>query len=287
MTVEPINSQIWSEVPEPDDPFSAQVCRVWGYDLFGDLLRNASWSEYLYLLFAGEKPDATKARLLEAVALVLADPGMRDPSVRAAMNGGVGGSRNAANLMAALAVGAGQLGGAREIYLAVKLWKSCGADLSRWQPVLGRKVSPKTPDRDGFEPMEYPPGFSPYACKCPRPVRQALDYLSEIDPHQSLAWLRENRSNLESMGGYPLALSGVVAAAFDDLRLNPDQAEALYLILRLPGAAVHALEQKKYGWRRYPFFAQNLIYQQSTADSGSAARMEVGKDAYAKSLGSI
>ena len=29
----------------------------------------------------------------------------------------------------------------------------------------------------------------------------------------------------------------------------------LYLLLRLPGAAVHALEQRESGWKKYPFFA--------------------------------
>jgi citrate synthase len=43
-----------------------------------------------------------------------------------------------------------------------------------------------------------------------------------------------------------------------DLNLSIQQAEMLYLFLRLPGAAAHALEQQKYGWRYYPFFANGL-----------------------------
>ena len=50
-----------------------------------------------------------------ALALALANPGPRDPMVHAAMCGGVGGSHAAASLIAALAVGAGQSGGAREV----------------------------------------------------------------------------------------------------------------------------------------------------------------------------
>ncbi len=49
-------------------------------------------------------------------------------------------------------------------------------------------------------------------------------------------------------------MSGVIAAAFIDLELSPDQAEMMYLFLRLPGAAAHALEQKELGWKKYPFF---------------------------------
>ena len=54
-------------------------------------------------------------------------------------------------------------------------------------------------------------------------------------------------------------MSGVAAAALFDLGLNADQAEMLYLFLRLPGAAVHSLEQKAQGWRRYPFFHDAIV----------------------------
>jgi citrate synthase len=209
-------------------------------------------------LFTGEKPGEWQARLLESVALILANPGIRDHSVRAAMNGGVGGSTNAACLMAALAVGAGQLGGALDIVRAMRNWESCGRDLSLWQAAL------EINDDDGFGDlvmeMEYPAGFDPYGKSCSRPVLQSLEYLSELCPAGALSWLRQNRPALEAVTGIPLALSGVAAAAFHELGLTPDQAEMLYLILRLPGAAVHALEQKEYGWRNYPFFRDNLKY---------------------------
>ena len=32
----------------------------------------------------------------------------------------------------------------------------------------------------------------------------------------------------------------------------------MYLMLRLPGAAAHALEQKQIGWKKYPFFGTDL-----------------------------
>ena len=56
----------------------------------------------------------------------------------------------------------------------------------------------------------------------------------------------------------PLAMTGVAAAAMIDLGFDVDQGEMLYLLLRLPGAAAHALEQREYGWRHYPFFADGL-----------------------------
>jgi citrate synthase len=264
MTIEPISSKIWNEIPEKNNPFAASVCLCRGYDVFNDLLRNASWSEYIYLLFVGEKPDGRQAKLLESIALVLANPGIRDHSVMAAMNGGVGGSANAATLMAALAAGAGQLGGAREVYFAASLWGSCGRDLRAWRAALATRDDERL--ADVWEGMEYPPGFDPFGENCARPVLQALEIFSERYPGGNLSWLKQNRPELEAVTGIPLALSGVVAAGFHELGLSPDYAEMLYLILRLPGAAVHALEQKQYGWRRFPFYGNNLIYTGSSPE---------------------
>jgi citrate synthase len=53
-------------------------------------------------------------------------------------------------------------------------------------------------------------------------------------------------------------MSGVAAAAFSDLGFTPVQGEMLHLLMRLPGAAAHALEQWQYGHRKFPFFTVEL-----------------------------
>jgi citrate synthase len=77
-----------------------------------------------------------------------------------------------------------------------------------------------------------------------------------------------HREALEAAGRAPLAMSGVAAAACRDLDLRAEQGEMLYLLLRLPGAAVHALEQKEYGFRRFPFFHGAVKYVGPPADKG-------------------
>lgn len=253
---ETITTKIWREEAEPDNPFAARRCYCSGYDVFGDLLGKISWSEYLYLLFKLEPPTPEQARLLETLAVILANPGPRDHSVRAAMNAGVSGSPRASALMAALGVGAGNLGGGREIWHAMQYWAECGEDLEAWQALI---AAPPVDDRaDVWLPMEHTPGFDPNGASCPLPVTQSLDYLAKISPGTALPWLRSNRHSLESFAQSPLAFSGVAAAALVDLEMNGDQAEILYLFLRLPGAAVHSLEQQEYGWHRYPFFKKGL-----------------------------
>lgn len=249
---ESIRTRIWREDPETDNPFAAAASFCHGYDVYGDLLGKASWIEYLYLLFKGERPTREQASLLEDLAVALANPGPRDHSVQAAMNGGVGGSHNAACLMAALAVGAGQLGGAREVALAMEIWSACGTDLQSWETRL--KNPPHEERADVWPEMEHPPGFDPHGASCATPIRQLLQHLSKQNPARALSWLSNNRSDLETIADCPLTWTGVAAAAFHDLGFTSQQSEMLYLLLRLPGAAVHALEQKEFGFRHFPFF---------------------------------
>jgi citrate synthase len=255
-----ISSRIWAEVPEPDNPFAAAACYCAGFDVYGELLGKAGWIEYLYLLIKQEQPTRAQAQLLEGLAVALANPGVRDHSVRAAMNAGVGGSTAASCLMAALAVGAGQLGGAREVSLAINGWQLCGTDLATW----GRHLVslPEEERVDVWTPMEHPPGFDPNGVSCPRPVRQTLAHLGRCGVGSNCYWLDAHRSELEALAGCPLAMTGVAAAAMSDLGLEAGQGEMLYLLLRLPGAAVHALEQREFGWRRYPFFRDGIVLEE-------------------------
>lgn len=251
-----VRSAIWREEAEADNPFAAKAAYCRGYDVYGEMLGRARWVEMLYLLFMPEPPTAAQTELLESLALALANPGPREPSVHAAMCGGVCGSTAASSLMAALAVGAGQLGGAREVFIAVSGWASCGMDLAAWQKwFAGAGELP-----GGIWPApEHPPGFDPYGAGTATPVKQTLACLAGYGAGPRLPWLQRYLPEMEAAAGRPLALSGVAAAALADLGFNPEQSEMLYLLLRLPGAAAHALEQRPLGYRKFPFGTVELV----------------------------
>lgn len=252
---EQIRTCIWLEEPEPDNPFATRAAHCHGYDVYGGMLGQARWVEMLYLLFRGEAPTSAQAELLETLVVALANPGPRDPSVHAAMCGGVGGSTAAACLIAALAVGAGQLSGGREVFLVMEAWNSCGTDLDAWQRLL---AAPADDTASIWPNAEHPPGFDPHGVSIPTIVSQTLDCLAGISTEARLPWLAKNRSSLETAVGRPLAMSGVAAAAFSDLGFTPEQGEMLHLLLRLPGAAAHALEQWQVGHKKFPFFSVEL-----------------------------
>lgn len=252
---EMIRTRIWLEEPEPDNAFATKAAYCHGYDVYGEMLGQIGWVEMLYLLFRGEMPTKRQADLLEALAVALVNPGPRDPSVHAAMCGGVGGSTSASCLIAALAVGAGQLSGGREILLAMQNWNSCGTDIDAWQRHLGL---PADTTVSIWPTMEHPPGFDPHGISTTTQVTQTLARLAHMSAAAFLPWLSMNLRHLEAAANHPLSLSGVAAATFADLGFTPEQGEMLYLLLRLPGAAAHALEQKVYGHKKFPFFRLEL-----------------------------
>lgn len=248
-----IHTNIWMEKAESDNPFAAAKCYCAGYDVYGDLLGKIHWPEYLYLLVKQERPTSIQSKLLEDLAIVLANPGPRDHSVRAAMTASVGGATSASCLMAALAVGAGQYGGAREVYLIVENWNQ---DIEIWKNNIKNKIYKN--DVDIWPDIEHVPGFDPYGVSCTTPVKQTLLHLSKVYSSGALGWLVKNRSCLEAFAGCPLSMASVAAAVLIDLEMNAQQAEMLYLLLRLPGAAAHANEQYMQ-WKKYPFFKNGLI----------------------------
>lgn len=252
-----IKTAIWQEEPEPANPFAARVARCRGYDVYGQMLGRAGWSDMIFLMFAGEAPSAAQKALLEALAVALANPGPRDPSVHAAMCAGVAGSPAAACLTAALAVGAGGVGGAREVHRAVEAWHSSKGQLSLLTSELARVVA--DPAIETWPAAEVWPGFDAHSSVCSLPVVQTLEYLAMISPGVALPALRRGRAELEAASHRGLAMTGVAAAAYTDLGLGAGSAELLHLLLRLPGAAGHALEQRRLGYKKFPFGELELL----------------------------
>lgn len=248
---ESLHTSIWQEVPEQDNPYAAALCRAHGYDVYGQLLGRAGYIEYFYLLLKGERPTPQVARALDILTVAIANPGPRDPSVHAAMAVGATGGAAASALISALSAGAGSAGGAREVLLAMQAWLTCGTDLDAWRE---RITAPPAPRPPSWPQESHAPGFDPHGVRCATPVLQYLSAMATALPGGKLAWLEHNRLAFEKVAGAPLAQNGVTAAAFIDLDLTPEQGEMLTLLWRLPGAAMHALEQGQRGFRQFPYF---------------------------------
>lgn len=257
--IPPIHTRIWHEEPEPDNPFATRAAYCRGYDVFGQMVGKARWIEMLVLLFRDHLPSSPALDMLEALAVALANPGPRDPSIHAAMCGGVGGSTAAATLIAALSVGAGRYRGARDVFEAMDAWQRAGNELADWPGQIA-KLAPTAVDI--WPAQERPAGFDPHGVSTATVVCQLLETLAALGTAEEvaprLAWLAENRRQVETAVGLPLDLTGVAAAAFYDLGFSPAEGEMLFLLLRLPGAAAHALEQQAGGFKQFPFYPVEL-----------------------------
>lgn len=260
-------STFWEEVPEKDNPFAAKEAYCHGYNVYGDMLGKASWIEYLYLLFKGVKPTERETKLLETLAVALANPGPREASVRAAINSGVSKAAHASSLICALAVGAGQYGGSHEVYLLNMAWQECGKSLDSWLNRLTKRAPREYSDI--WPDEEHALGFDPNGNSLPTTIKLVSNALLKYStPESALCWLVDNRDSLEDGVGYPLSLSGVAGATLFDLGFDEHQSTMIYLMLRLPGAAAHALEQSHLGWKKFPFFPDAVSISNDPGDKG-------------------
>lgn len=249
-----IYSTFWQERAQQGNPFSADECSCYGYNVYDDILENGSWREFVLLLFKkGVKPNQREAELFDKLALFLANPGPRDPSVHAAMCSAVSKTTATAVLTSALVVGGGLLGGGHEVPFVMEqfsLWREKGIP-----PVID---NPEQESVDVWLPFEHVPGFDPNEDDLSRPIRQGLKVMAGLSARGFLAWLEKNRSELEGKIGYPVSKSGLAAAAFLDLGVEPYIAEQCYMMLRLPGVIAHAHDQHQQGYRKFPFFEDSL-----------------------------
>ena len=260
-----IKTRLWAEAAAAGDEFVADRCLAAGYDVYGDLLGQITWIEYLYLLFLREPPSAQSAKLLNDLAVALACHGPRDLGIQGAMSAAAAGSTAASSLVAALAVGAGQYNGARDVHDLMLFWAQRGSDLAHWQSMLGHK---KYAASTIWPARSHPPGFDPNLAVCGLPIVQTLTLLSRSPGAEHLRWLTTHRVALQECAGMPMGFSAIAAAAFLDLQLDAQRGEMLYLLLRLPGAAALAVEQHQRGWKDYPFHKNKLVLTDDPALNG-------------------
>jgi citrate synthase len=260
--LETIKTQIWLEEASDSHAFITEKQFLRGYDVQQDLLPNLSWHAYLYLLFFAELPEKNQLKLFETLSIALANPGPRDQSVLAAMTAGAAGATQAASLISALAAGAGVAGGAREIFYLYQVWQDCGGDAQKWCEHLPQFEWPHPGET--FAKVDHLLGFLPYEGVHAHWVHAALQKLVQLPGAENflhLQWLHQHHAFLEKKLDSTLAITLVATAAFLDLQFNAEQAELLFLLLRLPGTAAHAYEQRILGITEFPFWPQGINYQ--------------------------
>jgi len=92
----------------------------------------------------------------------------------------------------------------------------------------------------------------------PKTLIQLLEALDSCGDFPVIKWLITSRVEFEQQMALPMGLTFISAAVFYALGFNADKAELCALLLSLPGAAVHSLEAKNQGWKKFPFFGKSI-----------------------------
>jgi citrate synthase len=252
-----ISTAIWQELPAPDGSgLITGEARCHGYDVYGDLLKQVTWAQMVFLMFRGELPTSAQLAVFEMLAVALANPGPREPSVTAAMASGVVRTPPATWLVAALSTGSGRAGGARDLRECMEALETRGLDVQAWHTSLRSRPA------DSIWPAcDHPAGFASAGPLVGPLVAKTLVALhgcalAEKMPAPALDWLMSEGVALTQAAapfGWAISFPLVSACALSDLGFSAEEGELLYLMLRMPGAAAHASEQSQRSFLQYPF----------------------------------
>lgn len=230
-------TKIWQESAAPENPYLAESCRCHGYDLL-ELMEKRGFVEVLLLLFQGELPNREQARLLEQLMISLINPGPRHPATRAAMCAGVGKTDTTQILPVALTVLSGEFLGAGEIEEGMRFLRKEAKNNPREvaASLLSGTVRPDAGD------WHVVPGFGCRFGGIDQLVtRQARILMETPAAGKCLVWGCAFAEALEAHGHGWLA-TGLAAAVFADLGIQPRLGPGLFQLLCAPGVLAHGME---------------------------------------------
>lgn len=229
-------TKIWKEEPSAHNPYLAEECLCHGYDLI-ELMEGRSFVDTLFLLFQGELPTPSHARLLEMTMVAFCNPGPRHPATRAAMNAGVGKTSPAHLLPIGLNVLSGSHQGGQEVEEAIRFLRKHAGDLPN--EIALALLAPNRPENGDFH---LAPGFgSRFGGIDPMPKKVA-DILAAHHPSgPTLQWGKVFAETIrpDNMGWLS---TGVVAAVLCDLGFHPQAGAGIFQLICAPGILAHGLE---------------------------------------------
>ncbi len=229
-------TRIWREIPAEDNPYLAERCLCHGYDIV-DLARKRDFGEVLFLLLVGELPSPEQRRLLTTLMVCLINPGPRHPAGRAAMLAGVGKTDPAHILPIGLSVLGGGHGGGQEVSSAMEfLRKHAVTEPGQVLDELMPRVAEAGGDR------RIAPGFGTLFGGIDPMARRIAGMLADLPScGKALGWAREF-ADLLAPQGMGVLVSGVAAAAFNDLGFPYRAGAGLFQLIAAPGLLAHGLE---------------------------------------------
>lgn len=235
--IQRVVTKIWQESPSLENPYLAESCRCHGYELL-ELMEKRGFVETLLLLFRGELPSRDETRLFEQLMIALINPGPRHPATRAAMCAGVGKTDTTQILPVALTVLSGEFLGAGEIEESMRFLRKESKNDPREvaDNLLAQAARPAVGD------WHVAPGFGCRFGGIERLAMQQARLLAGAPAAgKCLAWGSAFSEALAEDGLGWLA-TGLAAAVFADLGIQPRLGPGLFQLLNAPGMLAHGVE---------------------------------------------
>jgi citrate synthase len=208
-----------------------------------ELMGELSFGGAVYLLFTGCEPSPEIARLVDAILVSSIDHGVTPPSALASRNAAsTGATLNACIASGVLAINSfhgGAIEGCMEVLTRIvrlmekeKLSADAAADKAMAEEkAAGRRV----------------PGYGHRIHTDDPRSKKLLSLISELGLRGKGIEAAEalGRAIGRSLGKpLPLNVDGAIAACLVDLGIEPELANAFFIIARVPGLAAHAREER-------------------------------------------
>lgn len=216
---------------------------VRGYAL-DEMMGRVTFGEAIYLLFVGELPTPAMGRMMEALLVSFIDHGPTPPSTLAARNTATTGA-TLRGCVAAGVLGFGRFFGG-DIQACMQMLDE---GLRRMREGRSLKDTAAAIAEAALSRGELPPGFGHrYHTRDPRASRlfqmalelefdgEHVNLIRAIDLALQRGQSRDRNTAVN--------VDGAIAAVCGDMGLNPEVADGIFIISRIPGLIAHSLEER-------------------------------------------
>ncbi|WP_440876599.1 hypothetical protein [Thalassotalea sp. PLHSN55] len=241
------STSICFEQASDKNPYVAEKMYLAGYDL-QQLVEKRSFVDTLFLLFKGELPSSSQAKLLESLMIALINAGPRDAAVKAAMTAGVSKTKAEHIIPIGLNVLGGEYNGAQAVasayqFIEKSLNDNPGKLMNDIHDVITQHSNKASNKKINEQLSSLCPGFNQYYGDIDLLSHNLAKQLFALAPQSPVFnWVSDLLKQLNSLN-IGITPTGLAGAVFLQLKLGARESIGLYQLLRAPGILAHGMEQ--------------------------------------------
>jgi citrate synthase len=215
--------------------------RVCGYDI-ADLMKNAEFSEVVYLLYQSRLPSANEKRLFNALLIACADHGPKPPSIISARTVASGNPTAFEAAVAAGVLAIGDVHGGAGVHCMEMI--ASGLDSARTGSLSFRQAARLQVEQFVRDKKRLPGLGHRFHRKDPRAESIFAIAGEEGLDGDGIQYLLEIEAEADrQIRPMPVNVDGAIAAVLHDLDFPPMIAKAIFILGRVAGITAHVLEE--------------------------------------------